>query len=275
MSIITVSSNSRKISEEIGKRSAAILEYQIFGQETLVTETSTSYGTPGEDFSRTLSDSPSLRGISSKKRKELLACLQAQFARFLLADNIVYTGPIGHLFIQGISHVLKVYVAESIEDQASRLMDEEQISLNKAMKIIKHREKDHSKWIKETFGVDDPAPSSFDLKIELDKVDIEKAYQLIVETVGEKRFKAMTYSRNQMADHELAYRVRALLVDLNPDIRVLSQGGEVTVYSKSPGRARERSLKVIRERVETIDGVVKLKVNVREDLFRRMEKGKR
>jgi cytidylate kinase len=275
MSIITISSNSRRISEEIGKRSAAILEYQIFGQEPLVTETSEAYGIPGEDLARALSDSSSLRGISSNKRKEFLACLQARFAHFLLADNIVYTGSIGHLLIQGVSHVIKVYVAESIEEEARRSMDEEQISFDKAMKIIRRRKKNHGKWIKDTLGVDDPALSSFDLMIELDKVDAEKACQLIVETAGKRRFKAMTYSRNQMADHELAYRVRALLVDLNPDIRVRSKNGEVTVHTKAHGKVRERCLKVIRERVKDSDGVVELKVSVREDLFRRMEKGMR
>jgi hypothetical protein len=192
-----------------------------------------------------------------------------------LADNIIYTGPIGHLFIQGVSHVLKVYVGELPDDLARWLMDEEQISFNKAMKIIRRREKDHGKWVQDTFGVDDPSPSSFDLMIDLNKIDAEQASQVIVKTIGEKRFKAMTYSRNQMADHELAYRVRALLVDLNPDIRVQSKNGEVTVHTKAHGKERERNLKVIRERIEAIDGVIALKVNVREDMFRRMEKGMR
>jgi len=275
MSIITISSSSGKIREEIGEKAAMILEYQLLGQEMLVAAASEEYGIRSEHLAQAFNDSPSPRRISSGKRRQRLACLQAQLAHYFLADNIVYTGPIGHLLIHGISHIFKVYIAESIEDRTRRLMDEEQISEKKAEKILVRREKDHKRWVKEAFGTDDDDPSSFDLMIKLDTVDVEKACELVVEKVGAKKYQAMTYSCSQMIDRELAYRVRANLVDLNPDITVQSTNGEVTVTTKAHGKAREKSLKIIQDRITAIDGVRELKVHVREDLFRQMEEGMR
>jgi hypothetical protein len=270
MSIVIVSTNDRKTGEEIGEKIAHLLHYRVveFGDVRAAAEK--EYGIREGKLARAVDDSASLLRFPPGSRLTHIAYLQAALIGCLLDDEVVYTGPVGHLFVKGISHVLRVFIVVPHEEQVVNVMEAEGITRRKAEKIVKRREKNHRVWTKEVFKVEDPNPSSFDLMINLENIERKEAYELIVTSARSRKFQAMTYSRKQLKDAELACRLRAHLIDLDADIRVESKGGVVNVYAKALGKAKEKKRAIIRERISSMSGVMDLTVHMQEDLFKRI-----
>jgi len=104
------------------------------------------------------------------------------------------------------------------------------------------------KWV---YGKDDADPSLYDLVINISHIGVEKAVELVTSTVRQKKFQAMTYSTRLMKNIELSCRVAATLIDIDPDIRVRSEDGNVHVHTK-------------------VVGVESVEVHMSEDLFDRI-----
>ena len=266
MSIITISSNSGELSEKIGARVAPILEYRTIDHATLINNTSKKYSVPSKKLTQSIEDTVSFFGLSSDSRKKYIAYIQATLAHSFIKDNIIYTGPIGHLLIQGISHVMKVYVAEPMEEQIRHVIEKRGVTAKKAAKIITRQQNYHHRWVQEIFGAEDPLPSNFDLTIDLARVNQEEACGLIVDTIKSRRFQAMTYSRKRMEDQELACRIKARLVDMDPWAKVEVLHGAVTIYIQKNG-TKTKQTKLIEKRIGALDDVHELQIHIREGLF--------
>ena len=105
--------------------------------------------------------------------------------------------------------------------------------------------------------------------IEFDGSGIDEIVKRISATIRDKRYQPMTYSLQCMKNKELTCRVRALLIDVDPDIRVRVENGAVFVDTKASGRSKSKSVALIRERVEGLPDVGQVEVRVADGLFER------
>lgn len=269
MSIVLISGTSEEIYREIGSGVAGALGYSHLGRE-LLGEAAKRYSIPEERLYRAISDAPSLLGISAKVRRRSIAYIQAVLAGYLKNDRLVYYSPVSHLLVRGVSHILKAGIVEPLEIEIDRRAKTDGISRKHASRIIKREKKNREKWIMDVFGVRESDMSHYDLMINMSQIDIEKAVELIIRTVRSPRFQPMTYSVKVMEDIELAYRVRAHLLDIDPEMRVESKAGVVEVYAKVIGKEKQKKRKEIQERAMQMDGVRNVKVHIGEDYFRQL-----
>lgn len=268
MSGITISDNASSVTGEIARQVARTLGYEFVGSDVL-RSAAEEFNIPENKLHQAVCEAPGFFGMSAQTRQRCIACFEAALTNHLLRDNIVYHGPAGSLAVRGISHFLKVRIDVPIELAIDLAAEREGTSHTEAQKQIRKESRDREKALKQAFGIDEGDPELYDLMIEFDGSGIDEIVKRISATIRDKRYQPMTYSLQCMKNKELTCRVRALLIDVDPDIRVRVENGAVFVDTKASGRSKSKSVALIRERVEGLPDVGQVEVRVADGLFER------
>ena len=267
MPIIEFSSNSYQKGGEIAVKTAEALGYKYLDRKIL-SSVAAKYDIPEEKLIKALDETPSFMGMSSKAWKQYLAYIQEAVLGILLDDNVVCYSLAAHLYLLGVSHVLRVNILEDREGRAGMTAKQERVALEKAKKIVRRQEKQRKRWSLEAFGLDETDPSSYDMSINISQIDTEDAVSMIVTATGYRKFKPMTYSMDCVRDRELIGRVQVALLKGFPDARVQARGGTVVVKIKALKREKSKKVSAIKELVGKISGVHHVEVHIIKDIFR-------
>ncbi len=267
MSVIIISSDSYQTGRDIAESTAKVLGYSYLGRDIL-SKVADKYKLPEEKLTQALDERPSFLGLSSKLRNRYLAYIQEAVLSELLKDNLVCQGLAAHLYVLGVSHVLKVRVLLDLEERSMELTSRGGVTISKAKKLIERRKRDRQRWSMDAFHLDETDPSRYDLVISLSQIDPNEAVKIITETVAYRRFEPMTYSIKCIQDLALANRVRATLLDRFPDVRVRANSGTLVVETTSLKREKQKRAKAIKELAGGIPGVEYVEVHVINDIFR-------
>jgi len=267
MSIVLISSDSYEEGCEIVRKTAETLDYVYLGREIL-SLVATRYDIPEGKLLKALEEPPSIFGMPAKVRRRYLSYIEEATLTRLLEDNVVCYGLAGHLYVLGVSHVLKVRLIFAREEKINMISSRAGISREKARKLISLEEKRQKRWSLDAFRLDETDPSLYDLVIRLSNIDPDEAVKTITETVGYRKFKPMTYSIKCLKDRELAARVRAVVLSRFPDVRVQADGDMVVVETKALKREEARRVQAIKELAGGISGVGHVEVHVISDIFR-------
>jgi len=267
MPIITFSSDSYRKSREIAKKTAEALGYKYVDRKIL-SSVAVKYDIPEAKLIKTLDETPSFMGMSSKAHKQYLAYIQEAVLGELLDDNAVCHGVAAHLYLLGISHVLKVGILMDFDERVRQVADQEKVSIEKAKKIVRRQEKQRKRWSLDNFNLDETDPSLHDMVINISQIDPEEAVSMISTATGYRKFKPMTYSIKCMQDRELAARVRVALLKDFPDVRVQARDGTVVAEIKALKREKHRKSSAVKELVGNISGVHYVEVHAINDIFR-------
>jgi cytidylate kinase len=274
MPIVIISKLSYASGEVIAQNVASQLGYECLDEEVLQ-EASQGSDIPLEKIRKAVYDARGLFGMSLATRKRCIAHVQAALSTRLLKDNVVFHGPFGHLLIKGVTHVLNVRVLTSKEQRIALKVKQEGCSSKTAEKAISREDKQRLSIAQEVFGVDDDDAGLFNLVIDTSQVDVDTAVGTITETVKQDRYKPMTYSLQCMENLDLSSRVRAALVDLDPEVAVKAKKGEIQIRTRAGGRAKEKRLKETQQRVGKIEGVKKVEIETVTDLVDLIERRSR
>jgi len=254
MSIIIISSDSYDQGREIADNVAKKMGYACLGREIL-SQVAEKHHIPQEKFREALDEMPQVFGMSSKLRKQYLAYIKAATLTELLKDNLVCHGLAAHLYVLGVSHVLKVRILSPPELQAQQMASMMDIPLERAKKLVDRQKKLRQRWSRDFFRLDETDPSFYELVISLRRIDQEEAVKIITETVASRKFQPMTYSSKCMQDLELAARVRASLVERFPSGRIHANNGTLVVEFVGLMKGRRKKVAAIKELAENIPGV--------------------
>jgi len=206
--------------------------------------------------------------MSSKAWKQYLAYIQEAVLGMLLDDNVVCHGLAAHLYLLGVSHVLKVSLLEGRGARAGMIAKQARVSQEKAKKIVRRKENQRKRWSIEAFGRDETDSSFYDMSINISQIDPEEAVSMLVTATGYRKFKPMTYSMECMRDRELIGRVHVALLKGFPNARVQARGGTVVVEIKALKREKSRKVSAVKELVGKISGVHHVEVHIIKDIFR-------
>jgi len=267
MPIIIFSSDTYQKTSDLARKTAEALGYKYVDREIL-SAVSAKYDVPETKLLKALEEIPTFMGMSSKARKQYLAYIQQAVLSELLDDNAVTYGLAAHLYVLGVSHVLKVRILVDPDERAKLVADQENITFEKAKKIVRQQEKQRKRWSLESFNLDETDPSLYDMMINISQIDPEEAVGMISTATGYRKFKPMTYSIKCMQDRELAARVRAALLRNFPDAKVEARDGAVVVRIKALKREKHKKTLSIKDQVGKIPGVHYVEVHVINDIFR-------
>jgi cytidylate kinase len=267
MTIIAISSDSYRMGRETGEKAAKRLGYRYLDRE-LLKDISSGSGITEEKLLKALEKTPSALGMSARDQAVYLAHIERNVVAEFLKDNVVCHGLAAHLYVLGVSHVLKVRVLSNPQDLGSELAQGKVLSREVMDKLIRRNENARKRWSLKAFSLDETDPSNYDMVISLNKIEMNEAVKSIAEAAGYKKFKAMSYSLKCLKDEEIAAEARTILFPRFPDAQVRANGPTVVVITKGMKREKQKKALMIKEMVGKIPGVNFVEVHVVNDILR-------
>jgi len=260
--IITISTDRYTKGTEIAEKVAQKMGYECVSREVILSAAE-KYGVPEMKLMKAIKDTPTILDMFSRERLRYMAYIKAVVADYMVKNDIVYHGLVGHPIIRGVSHVLKVRIIANLEDRIRLEMDHENVSEEKARKIITNMDDQQKKWGKAVYGIDVTNPIFYDLIINVGRIwldDTEDAVETIVDTAGHKKFHPNTYSINCLKNIALSCRVKAALIEKDSKVEVKSDKGNVFVYTKTMKRKNQKQGLAFKEEIMKIEGVEHVEV---------------
>ncbi len=254
MAIITISRGSYSKGKEVAEKVARKLGYQCCAREVLL-EASEVFSIPEMKLVRAIHDAPSIFEKLSYGKEKFVAYFQSALLKRVQRDNVVYHGLAGHFFLKGISHVLKVRIISDMEDRIKLEMEREGISYDDALAVLKKDDAERRKWSQSLYGIDTSDSSLYDLVINVRKIAVDDAVDLICHAAGLPSFKTTPESQKVIDDLVLASEVRTALIEIKPDIEVFVRDGTVTLGASSFVMRDPELIRELEKNVRRITGV--------------------
>lgn len=251
MSVITISRGTFSGGKWLAECVAGHLGYRCVDRDVIV-ERVAAQGASQEEVREALDKPPTFLDRFRHRRYVYLALVQAALAEEVRDGGVVYHGHCGHLLLKGGSPLLRVRVIAPLEARISMAQERLKLDRREAVEFIKKADADRKKWTQYLYGVDWCDPSLYDLVINLEFIDIERACNILASTVQHQRcFHFDAACRAAMDDLVRASRVKAQLA-LNPgtsnlELEVTCKNGAVQVR----GRAYETT------QIENIDRIAR------------------
>ena len=265
MPVIIVTADDFEQGRDLAHRVAGVLGYRYLGRD-LLASVAEQRQVSEEELTKALDEAPGLL-TRKNRRQRLLSFIEAACLEELLGDNVVAYGLAAHLYVRGVSHVMKVRIINEPEQRAKELAQRDNLPLERARKLAIRQREEQRRWSQDAYQLDQTDPSLYDLVISLGTLEPDKAVEIICDTVGYRKFQPMTYSRKLMQDKALAVRVRLELMERFPDIRVESNDGTVVAYIQSLKKDQRKKQELVRQIAGAMDGVRHVEVHVIRDYF--------
>jgi cytidylate kinase len=267
MPIIVISSDSYQTGREIGEKTAEATGYG-YVDRSILAFASEKADIQEDKLVQALDAPPSFLGLSAKQRNRYLSYIEATTLGKLLDGEVVCHGLGAHLYVLGVSHLIKVRVLADPDELARQLSSGQGLAPEKAKKQVKRLETQQKRWSLDAFGRDETDPANYDIVISLSQIDPDEAVQTIAGMTAYRKFQPMTYSIKCLKDKELSGRVRVALIDRFPDVKVQADGSTVIVETKAIKREKQKRTEAIKAIAKDVEGVSYVEVHVATDIFR-------
>jgi two-component system response regulator CpxR len=264
MPIVILSSWSCTPGATVAERLCSLLECESIKNNVLANASLLS-GIPQSKLQRAFSDPPSFFGMSVGTRKVRVAHIQAALSARLRDDHALYDGPFGVHLVRGVSHILTVRIQSNLEDRIALKVQREGCISHDAKKSILAQDAQRLELARLLFDADDDNDDLYDVSINTSLMDVDRAVELIADKAGQDRYKPTTYSIACLQEQALAHRVKATLVDLDPEVQVAVHSGSVSVRIRAQGMRGKNKITLSRQRVAGIEGVNDLKIEPVKD----------
>ena len=262
MPIITIYQGASGSGRELAEAVAKELGYRCISREVLV-EASRKYGIPQAKLKEIVErGQPWLERILQTLGPYRIA-LQAAFCELVQGKNIVYHGHIGHELIPNIKHVLKVLLTAPLEMRVEQVRKRYKLNHTAARRYIDEVDRARTRRIMAMFDTDWRDPSRYDLVVNLGRMSMKEAADVIVTAAKLPSYQSTIISEEQLQDLTLAMRVHAKLITsqelLGARLDVKADGAQVSVSGILPQWV---SAELIKRYALEVSGVDKVNTDV-------------
>ena len=262
MSIIAISRGTHSGGEALARALAERLEYRCVSREVLL-QAARDYGVPLEELRAAMENRPSFWERLAGMRRTHLVFVQAALCEQAESGNLVYHGHVGHLLLPGVTHLVRVRVVAGTEFRLAAIMRERGLARREAELYLDRVDRDRREWTRFLFGVDWDDPHLYDLLLNLDRMSLEAACDVVMGLVGREEFQPTPASRRAMADLVLASRVRAVLASTpstrDADLQVAAEDGSVTITGATAFSAVPEAVRWV---AQTVEGVTEIRAEI-------------
>lgn len=257
MPIVTLSSSSQKKRRIIAERIAERLGHTCMSRE-IILEASEQFNVPEIKLAKALHESPTIFERLSNGKERYIAFFKASLLNNLKNGNIVYHGIVGHFFIQGIPHVLKVRILDNMENRVQEEMERNNVPESVARKRILQEDHERYNWCSALHKMDTRDPELYNLVINLERISIDDCVDLICHVLEKEQFKETAEAERILRDLALTATVKAAIVQKYSDANVTSYDGNVVVSMDPPVAQIPKKKRDIRAMTCGIEGIKKL-----------------
>jgi len=209
---------------------AECLGAELVSREILV-EAATAYGFEEKLLADVMDRAPRFWERLTPRRKTYLRFISAALLTRAETGNLVYHGNAGHLLLRDVPCVLRVKLIAPLEQRIKLVMDNQGISRNEALIYLKAVDETRIKWTRFLYGVDWNDPALFDVVINLEKMSLETACDMICLAAERDPCRTDASSLILLRNRALEARILATLAADNRtqtlDIEVQADGGTV------------------------------------------------
>ena len=210
MSIITISRGTFGGGKAFAENLAKKLGYPCLSREQL-SEEAVKLGVPVGKLQTAMVKPPRVYQRLGVEREHYLACITSILCKHALEGDLVYHGHTGHLLFPGIPHIFRVRVLAEMEHRIASVMDQLNLSREKAIDYITAVDSDRDKWVRFLYGVDWHTPMNYDLVVNLTQMGVENASTALCVMAELPDFTLTPAAKKALRNLYLASRARFLL----------------------------------------------------------------
>lgn len=270
MSVITISRGSYSGGKLLAEFVAQKLNYRCIDRD-LIVQKAAAWGVPAEELKLALETPPTFLGQSRHTSYTYLAVIQATLLEEVKEGNAIYHGLAGHLLLKDATNVLRIRLIAPMEFRILKVQDRLKIDRRAAVDYIERMDEGRRKWTRSLYGLSWEDPSLYDVVINLDRLDIEQAADVVAAMVQEESFRETAETQQTMADLAVASRVRAKLATHSTtsqlELEINARKGAVTVRGHL---LRPEQADQIGRIVRSVPGVATVDLHQLELAFTRM-----
>jgi cytidylate kinase len=237
MPIITVSRGSMSGGKTLAECISGTLRIPCLGREILV-NAAAKLGVPEEVLAKKMEQGPGLWDRLTLERRIYVVAVQASLAEEIINGDLVYHGLAGQLLLRNAPAVLRVRLIAPIESRIRTVMEHQGLSRQAADQYIKDVDENRIRWTRFIYGVDLQNPQIYDVLINLEKMSIPSACDIVVEAAKKPEFQITEKVRTELADFALACRVKVMLAthpaSRGLDLEVTARGGDIRISGEVP-----------------------------------------
>lgn len=260
MPIITISRGSFSGGKMVAECVAQKLGYRCIDRDQIIQQAQI-WGVSQDDLRAAIDKPPSFLGQSPQTRYRYLAFIQAALAEEARSGKAIYHGLAAHLLLGNRAHVLRTRIIAPMEFRIDQVHNRLKCNRKEAIAYIKKVDEDRRKWTKFLYDVDWTDASLYDLVLNLERMNLQEACDVICSVAQLKCFEFTPDSQRAMDDLALASCVKANLAmdPLTADFQfeVASEAGSVSVKG---GIVSSDQVKRIGDIVRAVPGVVKVEL---------------
>lgn len=256
MPIITISRGICSGGTQLAELLHSKLGWPVLSQEDVSAAVARSYHVSKEELERGL-DMPAgfYERFTSRKTRYLLAT-QAVIGDLLPEGNGIYHGLAGQFLFRDLRNAFKVRLVAPLSSRVETAMHRRGLPRPDALRLIQEADEQRLLWGRQIFDADVNDPDLYDLVVNLEKVNLATAANLIAEIMQGRDRQPCAEALQEFRDFALTKRISAELFfnsPFTPDVvKVTVRNGEVRLAG---GRAFEEAKTEIIEFVGRIPGV--------------------
>jgi cytidylate kinase len=260
MSLITISRGSYSKGKEVAEKVASKLGYKCLSRE-IILDASDFYNVPEIKLTKAIHDSPTIFNRIGGSKKSYIAYYKSALTNKVKEGNIVYHGLAGHILLKEIPHVLKVRIIADFEDRVMTVIKRDNVNRHEATSIIKKDDEERRKWTQNLYGVDPWDSNLYDLVIHIHKLTVNDAVNFICDAANLSQFMTTKENQEKMNDLAIASSIKAFLIEKHFDVSVLSEYGNVLIYTKGDDRLLNRIDECLKRLPENIEGINNIEIH--------------
>jgi cytidylate kinase len=260
MAIIMISRGTFSGGKAVAEALASRLKYTCVSNEILF-DAAEQYKVPEERLSAALNEPP-----RAWMQKPGMKVAHINFGRATLLKrakeaegNLVYHGNAGHMLLTDLAQVIRVRVVADMEYRIQAAMTNDGLSRKKAVDMINKLDQKVIKWTQDLYGVDWQEPSLYDMVLNLERMGIDSAVEMIVKMTELPDYKPTPESRQAFENLFLSSLVWAELTKnqftKSADVRVTANAGTITVSGKA---SSHKIIDIIPLIAKEVDGVLEV-----------------
>lgn len=259
MAIITISRGTYTGGQSVAQCLAERLGYECLSREDLIESATKTYGLPIEKFKEAMDKPPTFWERLISERDIYLNFFRTALRERARRDNLIFHGFVGHLLLPKASHIVKIRVVVNPETRIKLAMERHSLDREAAKSRIEKTDKERGEWIRFLWGVKWDDASLYDAVLNLERMGVDGACEIISGMAGQRAFTATAESRKAIEDAALASRVWAALATdpstTSTNLKVDAVDGVVTVSGTVEIDELLEAVDAVARRVEGVKSV--------------------
>jgi cytidylate kinase len=211
MPVIAISRGSLAGATLLAKAVASKLQVPCISRDDVTSEAAQAAGVSQEELTRQMERSPSFFDPYARERDVYLFHVRAALSQHAVEGSFVYHGHGGHFLLADMPNLLRVRVVAPMKFRVAAVMETQGLDATAAKNHVHRMDAHREKWVRFLYGAHWQDPSSYDLILNLEKLSVEEACEILTSVARLERFRWTEESQQEATDVALVAGVTAEL----------------------------------------------------------------